>query len=438
MTHPPSIDHRTRRLINAAVVVCALFAVVAALLTWPSERSDETFNFGADLYAGRVQQVSECPPDLVPEGAQDIACETVSVQMHEGPDAGQLFELPPFFEARTSFAVGDELMLARVEGDDAPFRYAFSDRNRASSLLALTLLFAVTVVLLGRLRGASALAGLASSILILGFYTLPALLEGQSALVIACVSAALIALVALYTSHGFTPMTTVAVLGTLSALALTTALGVLVIDLTELSGFASEESLFIEGVGDVDVRGLLLAGLVIGALGALDDMTVTQASVVFELRRANPRQSQRQLSAAAMRVGRDHVASTVNTLFLAYAGASLPLLLLFSVGRVPAVDVANSEVVATEIVRTLVGSIGLVASVPLTTWLAVFVAGRPDPAPRVKAGERPPVRRTGPTLTSAVSPAEPGSDDEPDAPSGDSDVHASSRSWTRLREGIDD
>ncbi len=429
MTHPPPIDHRTRRLLTFAASACALLAVAAALLTWPADRSEETFNFGTDLNAGSVERVSDCAEDLVPEGAQDIPCVSLLVQINEGVDEGQLFELPPFFEPRTTFAVGDKLILARVESNDAPFRYAFSDRDRSEPLLMLTLLFAVTVVLLGRLRGASALAGLASSILILGFYTLPALLAGQSALVIACVSAALIALVALYTSHGFTPMTTVAVLGTLSALALTAALGVLVIEVTQLSGFATEESFFIEGVGDVDVRGLLLAGLVIGALGALDDMTVTQASVVFELRRANPRQPANELSAAAMRVGRDHVASTVNTLFLAYAGASLPLLLLFSVGRVPALDVANSEIVATEIVRTLVGSIGLVASVPLTTWLAVAVVGKTDPGPLLKAGERPPVRRTGPTLRTEAAPVESPSPPSPEAPP---------RNWSRLREGIDD
>jgi uncharacterized membrane protein len=241
-------------------------------------------------------------------------------------------------------------------------------------------------------------------VLILGFYTLPALLEGQSALIVAGVSAGLIAVISLYTSHGFSPMTTVAVLGTLLALALTVGLGVVFIELSELSGFATEESLFIEGVGDIDVRGLLLAGLVLGALGALDDVTVTQASVVFELRRADARQSRRNIFAAGMRVGRDHVASTVNTLFLAYAGAALPLLLLFSVGQLPAIDVANSEIVATEIVRTLVGSIGLVASVPITTWLAVSVVGNGDTGPALRAGQRPPVRRNDPTVAPLAGP----------------------------------
>lgn len=355
----------------------------------------------------------------------------MQVSLDEGPDVGQLFELPPFYDARTTFEPGDALVLARIMGDDVPFRYAFSDRDRKPSLILLAGLFAVTVVILGRFRGLAALAALASTGLVLGFYTLPALLEGQSALPIACVTAALIAFLALYMSHGFTAMTTVAVLGTLSALALTVALGVVFIELTELSGFATEESFYIQGVGDIDVRGLLLAGLVIGALGALDDMTVTQASVVFELRAGNAAASRTELFASAMRVGRDHVASTVNTLFLAYAGASLPLLLLFSVGRLPAADVANSEVVATEIVRTLVGSVGLVASVLLTTFLAVRVVGDGRTVPIVPSGQRPPARRdSGGGSSPAVDSTTSADDDDPEAPR---------TNWfARLRQGIDD
>ena len=427
---PAPVDQRTQRVLTALVAACAVVAAIAALATWPASENENTFNLGADLRSGTVERVAECADEQIPQGADDLVCIVVQVQINDGSDAGQLFELPPFFEPRTTFEVGDDLVVARILGEDAPFRYAFSDRDRKGSLILLTLLFATTVVLLGRLRGLSALAGLASSIVVLGFYSLPALLEGQSALIVACVSSALIALVALYTSHGFNPMTTVAVIGTLLALALTVVLGVVFIDLAELSGFATEESLFIEGVGDIDVRGLLLAGLVIGALGALDDMTVTQASVVFELRRANPRQSRRDLFAAGMRVGRDHVASTVNTLFLAYAGAALPLLLLFSVGQLPAADVANSEIVATEIVRTLVGSIGLVASVPLTTWLAVTVVGSGDAGPVVPAGQRPPVRRSGPTVRSAHT--------TPPDPDDTSTAAAPEPGRPRWRDGIDD
>ena len=150
----------------------------------------------------------------------------------------------------------------------------------------------------------------------------------------------------------------------------------LVVTLARFSGFAGEESLYLTLVGDIDVAGLLLAGIVLGALGALDDVTVTQASAVWEIRRANPGLSTRELMSAGLRVGRDHIASTVNTLLLAYAGAAMPLLLLFALSRQSLGDIANSEVISVEIVRTLVGSIGLVSAVPLTTWLASQSAAR--------------------------------------------------------------
>lgn len=426
---PAPIDPAIRRALTVVVAICALVALAAAAVTWPASENENTFNLGADLFSGTVERVIDCPAEVLPPGAEDIDCFVVQAQIAEGIDAGQLFELPPFFQARVSFEPGDQLVLAKIENPDAPFRYAFSDRDRKSPLLLLTAVFAAAVVLLGGLRGASALVGLASTVVILGFYTLPALLEGQAALPVACVTAALIAVIALYTSHGFNPMTTVAVIGTLLALGLTVVLGQVFIELTQLSGFATEESLFIEGVGDVDVRGLLLAGLVIGALGALDDMTVTQASVIFELRRSNPSSSRRELFASGMRVGRDHVASTVNTLFLAYVGAALPLLLLFSVGQLAAADVANSEIVATEIVRTMVGSIGLVASVPLTTWLAVSVVGDGSNAPKVKSGERPPKRRT--PSGEMAAPIDFDTEDEPMAP-------VKRSRWSSLRDGIDD
>jgi uncharacterized membrane protein len=155
----------------------------------------------------------------------------------------------------------------------------------------------------------------------------------------------------------------------------TAILGIVFVDLASFSGVANEEAFYLNlGGGTIDLRGLVLAGVIIGALGAIDDMTVTQASAVWELHAANPDLGRFGLYRSAMRVGRDHVASTVNTLVLAYAGASLPLLILFVLSTQSLGTVANSEVVATEIVRTLVGSIGLVAAVPVTTWLAATVA----------------------------------------------------------------
>jgi uncharacterized membrane protein len=184
-------------------------------------------------------------------------------------------------------------------------------------------------------------------------------------------------LIALYLAHGYTPLTHVAAIGAFAALALTTGLSWLVVAAADFTGLVSEEAFYLLTLPDIDLSGLLLAGIVLGAIGALDDVTVTQASAVWEVNQANPELESRDLFDAGLRIGRDHIASTVNTLLLAYAGAAMPLLILFSLSGLRLSVVASSEVVAVEIVRTLVGSIGLVAAVPITTWLAAKQATRP-------------------------------------------------------------
>ena len=261
---------------------------------------------------------------------------------------------------------------------DAPegLEYAFLDPDRRATLVYVAALFAAAVVVLGGLRGVAALVGLAATIVVLLAFVLPAILEGRDPLGVALVGASAIAFLALYTSHGFTTKTTVALLGTLGGLACVAVLALAFMALADISGFGSEEAFIVSALGtQIDLRGLVLGGIVIGSLGAIDDMTVTQASAVWELRAAHPGIGGRELLAAGMRIGRDHVASTVNTLVLAYAGASMPLLVLFVLSEQSFGTVANGEVLATEIVRTLVGSIGLVASVPITTWLAVRIGG---------------------------------------------------------------
>lgn len=392
--HPAGDDAllapRRRRALDGAVLVVLALALLGAVLTWPTGAWREG---GADLgvasetVPGTVTAVDPCPEE---QQVAAVACELVTVRLGGGADEGQLTTLPPLYDSRTEFGVGDRLVLSTNPDAPPEFRYTFADRDRRPSLLALAGLFALAVVVLGRVRGLLALAGLGASLLVLGIYTLPALLDGRSPLPVSLVTASLIAIVALYLAHGAGPMTAVALLGTVGALALTTVLGLAFIELARFSGFAEETAFYLEAFGGrLDVRGLLLAGVVIGALGALDDMTVTQSSVVWELRAASAELSGRELYRSAMRVGRDHVASTVNTLVLAYAGASLPLLLLFVISRQSLGTVANSEIVATEIVRTLVGSIGLVASVPLTTWLAVRLlagplGGRPGGGAKVR------------------------------------------------------
>jgi uncharacterized membrane protein len=214
--------------------------------------------------------------------------------------------------------------------------------------------------------------------------------------------------VALYLAHGFNARTTTAMLGTLASLAITGLLAVVFVEATKFTGFGSEEAVFLQiSAQQVNLQGLLLGGIIIGTLGVLDDVTVTQASSVWELHAANPNLGTTGLYRAALRIGRDHIASTVNTLVLAYVGASLPLLLLFTLSNRPLGDVLTSEVMAEEIVRTLVGSIGLVASVPITTALASVVArsdSSPGP-PNDKPVEGPP--KTDQETTDPAAPGEP-------------------------------
>jgi uncharacterized membrane protein len=233
-------------------------------------------------------------------------------------------------------------------------------------------------VALGRWRGAASLIALGVTAAVLALFVLPAILAGRDPLAVAVVGSCAIMLAALYLTHGVNARTSAALLGTLASLLLIGLLGSAFAAAARLTGADEDTASLASALGTVvDGRGLVLAGLVIGALGALDDVTVTQASAVWELRAADPHRPAGQVFRAAMRIGRDHVGAAGNTLVLAYAGSALPLLLLFSVAERGLADTLTTQVIATEVVRTLVGSIGLVAAVPVTTALATAVtAGR--------------------------------------------------------------
>ena len=374
--HDVYVRPSVRRVLALVAGACALVTLVGLIAFRPGgvERPDvTTVGATSEFYDGRVREIRTEPcPDIGVGGGPEVTCTVTVVQLLAGPDEGERVELSldPSRPGR-DLDPGDKVVLGHNPEAQSGFEYYFADVQRKPVLFWLAVLFALTVVALGRLRGVSALAGLAASLAVLLWFAVPAIIDGRSPVAVAVVAAATISFLALYLAHGLTPMTTVALLGTLASLALTAVLAVVFVGLARFTGFGSEEALFLSATaGEIDLEGLLLAGVVIGALGAVDDMTVTQASAVAELRAANPTLSSLQLYRAGLRIGRDHVASTVNTLVLAYAGASMPLLVLFVLSGQSLGAVANGEVVATEIVRTLVGSIGLVASVPLTTWLA--------------------------------------------------------------------
>ncbi|HEY6697098.1 MAG TPA: YibE/F family protein, partial [Acidimicrobiales bacterium] len=225
-------------------------------------------------------------------------------------------------------------------------------------------------------------------------FVFPALLRGASPLGVALTGGIVIAVSTIYLAHGVSDRTTVALVGTIASLLLTAALGAGFAAATHLSGLASEEAVnLLAFAPELDFRGLLLAATILGTLGVLDDVTITQVSAVWELHHSDPQVGARQLYSAGIRIGRDHIASTVNTLILAYTAAALPMLLLFTQSGLAMGEVLTTETLAVEIVQTLVGSIGLVASVPLTTALASWVvtlAGRDEQPERFEHTPRRP------------------------------------------------
>ncbi|GGZ23890.1 membrane protein [Streptomyces poonensis] len=317
-------------------------------------------------------------------------CKKATIRVDTGQDKGRTFTEIVQPDQSRQLSQDQKVVVAYEPSAPEDLQYSVADVNRKFPLILLAGIFAVAVVVVGRMRGVMALIALAVSFLVLTFFILPAILQGSNPLLVAVVGSSAIMLIALYTCHGLSARTSVAVLGTLISLLLIGILGSLFIGWAELTGNTDDNTGLIHGLyPSIDMSGLLLAGVIIGSLGVLDDVTVTQTSAVWELHQANPSTGWRGLYRAGIRIGRDHIASVVNTLVLAYAGAALPLLLLFSIAQSSVGTVANSELIAEEIVRTLVGSIGLVASVPVTTALAALVVSADRPGAQVAADAVP-------------------------------------------------
>ncbi|MGB3437819.1 MAG: YibE/F family protein [Actinophytocola sp.] len=425
--HTPATpaSRRVRTIIAALLIPFAIAAAVGVVLLYPFGSSQETNSGGGTPVHGVVTATSTgaCNGDVQVGAPQDAdRCLVVDIRMTDGPAPEQRIRtIVPIEPSTPRFAVDDEIVLSWGGGDPANGQsYQLVDFQRGVPLALLAGLFAVAVLVLGRWQGLRAIGALVFSFLVLVFFVLPAIISGESPLLVAIVGAGVIMFVVLYLTHGLSARTSTAVLGTMVSLTLIGVLGALWAAFAKLTGLDDDAATLIATLGHpIDTRGLLLAGVVIGALGVLDDVTVTQTSAVWELRAANPSLSRRQLYASALRIGRDHVASAVNTLVMAYAGAALPLLLYTSVSGVGFGNIVASQSIAQEIVRTLVGSIGIIAAVPVTTALAAVVAAQEPPAqapvrrkPRPEETERSATRGTErPTharTRTRQDPAEPG------------------------------
>ncbi|MBP2050973.1 putative membrane protein [Streptomyces griseochromogenes] len=411
-SHGPAapVSKHLRKVIAAILIPFAAAVVIGLVVLWPGgapphERTG--VGFDRQTQQATVTKVVEVSCKSVnasgdtPTGDTSTAegnsaqqeakgtCKKATVRVDTGKDKGRTFTEIVQPDQSRQLRQDEKVVVAYEPSAPRDLQYSVTDVDRKFPTALLAGIFALAVVVVGRMRGVMALVALAVSFLVLTLFILPAILQGSNPLMVAVVGASAIMLIALYMCHGLSARTSVAVLGTLVSLLLIGVLGSEFIDWAALTGNTDDNTGLIHGLyPSIDMSGLLLAGVIIGSLGVLDDVTVTQTSAVWELHEANPSMGWRGLYRAGIRIGRDHIASVVNTLVLAYAGAALPLLLLFSIAQSSVGTVANSELVAEEIVRTLVGSIGLVASVPVTTALAALVvsADRPGPAPAAPAG----------------------------------------------------
>jgi uncharacterized membrane protein len=390
------VRSRAGRIVALLLALIGAGVIAGLVVLWPGE--------------GRAN-VPQATPGLV-EGAEVVSissegcvalagpgCRLVRVVMTDGRYEGaRSFLALPSEEFAPDLAAGDRIRVQRsgpltadpVVDDPAAQPLAFVDFERGRALLVLVCVFAFLVVALASWQGLRSLIGLGLSLVLVVGWLVPAILSGRPPLVAALVGGAAVMLVTTALTHGFGLKSAAAMLGATLTLVLVVGMSVLAVEAVHITGFSSEESAIIDtrAAGGISLHGLVIAGIVIGTLGVLDDITVSQASTVLALRRADPAMPARRLFGEGMTVGRDHLGATVNTLVLAYAGASLPTLLIFAGQETPFTDAVAYEAVAEQIVATLVGSIGLVAAVPITTGLAALLATHVPVAPRRARGDQ--------------------------------------------------
>ncbi|MCV2393894.1 YibE/F family protein [Actinotalea sp. M2MS4P-6] len=375
---------RTTAVLAAIVFPFVIATVVGLVVLRPTGAVHDSgiVDTGADYPLATVTALApqECQgtnEDRLPDGTvpDTVPCLQVTAELASGTSVDVW---APSTVPVADVHVGTRIVLQHFPAADGVEEvYVWYDFDRALPLWGLTAAFALVVVMVAGFRGVRALVGLALAFAVIGMFMLPALLDGRDPLAVGLVGSAAIMIVVLYLAHGFSRRTTTALLGTMAGLGATAALGALGARLAHLTGVSTEDSYRVAQItGQLDtqaMRGIFLCGVVLAGLGVLNDVTITQASAVWELRASAPYADRRTLFSRGMRIGRDHIASTVYTIAFAYAGAALPVLMLLEVYRLPLAQTISSGSFAEEIVRTLVGSIGLVLAIPLTTAIAAVV-----------------------------------------------------------------
>ncbi|MGY1849501.1 MULTISPECIES: YibE/F family protein [unclassified Blastococcus] len=388
---PPTEEALGRRrravwLMLLLLVPVGLATVIGLIALWPSgeptraeQAAEQALPPGTTYPDGRIVSIETFDCGLDPAGPPQT-CATAVVEVLEGEGAGNFerVDMPPEVVA-AGVSEGETLVLTRDAGAEGGPTYAFWDYERSTPIIVLAVAFALVVGLVARLRGLASLVGLAFAFFVLLQFVLPGLLSEDSPTLVSLVGSAAIMFVVLYLAHGFSARTTTALVGTLFGLTLVAVMGSLAVSAARLTGLTNDETFTLQRYDPtLSFSGLVLAGIVVAGLGVLNDVTITQASAIWQLHEVSPEMTWRELYARGMAVGRDHIASTVYTIVFAYAGAALPLLLLFEIYATPVWTLITSAALAEEVIRTLVGAIALVLAVPVTTAAGAFFAKAAD------------------------------------------------------------
>ena len=360
-----------------------LLSIIILILLSPfSFADDNQLNIPSDeFYKANVVKILEEKEVDGYDGEKDLY-QKVAIEITSGEEDGKklLIEHGKGFHIQDSQIVkeGETVSIVKSYGIESEPHYYIGEKYRLNSVFYIFLFFLAAVYLVARKKGLFAVLGLFFSVLILIKWVIPQIAAGHNALLISFIGAIVIAFVSIYLSHGFRKRTTIALISTIFTVFIALVLATIFVSMTNLFGIGSEDAfvLQIANIPNLNLKGLLLGGIIIGALGILDDVTTAQAAVVEEIHKANLSLSFKELYKRAYSVGEEHIASMINTLALAYIGASFPMFLLFHLNKTqPLWVILNSESMVEEIVRTLVGSSALLLAVPISTFLAAYYFG---------------------------------------------------------------
>jgi len=376
-------------LLLLILISILILAIIPRLGQERQPASGEVSPVGISSTMAQAEVVEIVEEGTIALGSQNQRFQVMMVEILDGDWAGITLEIDygrrQLLTSDRMLEVGEKVLVDVGRAPDGSLNAYFIDFERATPILWLAITFVGFVLLVSGWQGLRGLVGMVASLAVILLFIIPEVLQGGDPVWVSVAGSFVLLAVSLYLIYGWGWKTHAAVLGMTVSLVLTALLANFFVDLTRLSGFGNEDAIYVVQQLNItlNLRGLVLAGVIIGALGALDDLVITQASVAFELHDTDPSLGLGHLYRKAMSVGKDHIAAMINTLVLAYAGAALPTLLLFSLTQQSFLTLINLEFVTEEIVRTLVGSIGLILAAPVTTLIASYLATRrkPDAAP---------------------------------------------------------